>query len=81
MDTIADRLRMILVGQIGCDPEDVTDTSTLADMGVDSLDVIDIVIAAEAEFEAEFPDDGIGLDMTFAQLVRVIEAAIKSEGP
>lgn len=53
-----ERIVGILEDQLGLDPEDVKDDSSLIeDLGADSLDMVEIVMAAEEEFDLELPDD------------------------
>ena len=56
MDGVLDRIRDILVEQLGVKPEDVTlEASFQDDLGADSLDVVELVMAFEEEFDIKIP--------------------------
>jgi acyl carrier protein len=55
---VADKVKSIIVEQLGVDEEDVTsDASFVEDLGADSLDTVELVMAFEEEFEIEIPDE------------------------
>jgi acyl carrier protein len=55
---VADRVKSIIVEQLGVDEEEVTpDASFVDDLGADSLDVVELVMAFEEEFSIEIPDE------------------------
>jgi len=56
--TTYERMKKIVVEQLGVDEEEVTpDASFVDDLGADSLDVVELVMAFEEEFGVEIPDD------------------------
>lgn len=58
MSAVADKVKSIIVEQLGVDEEEVTaDASFVDDLGADSLDVVELVMAFEEEFGVEIPDD------------------------
>jgi acyl carrier protein len=58
VNTVAERLCRLLQGQLGVDEEEVVaDASFVDDLGCDSLDVIEVVMAAEEEFGIEISND------------------------
>lgn len=58
MSTIEERVRKVVVEQLGVSEDQVTpDASFVDDLGADSLDTVELVMALEEEFEAEIPDD------------------------
>lgn len=58
MATIEERVRNIIVEQLGVDEEEVvTDAHFVDDLGADSLDTVELVMAFEEEFNIEIPDD------------------------
>lgn len=76
MATIEDRAGKIIAEHLDIPPEKVTETSTFADLGADSLDSVEIVMAVEEEFDIEVPDEEAdGLD-TFGKLVGYITKAL-----
>jgi acyl carrier protein len=55
---VADKVKSIIVEQLGVDAEEVTpDASFTDDLGADSLDIVELVMAFEEEFGIEIPDE------------------------
>ena len=55
---VADKVKSIIVEQLGVDEEEVTpDASFVEDLGADSLDTVELVMAFEEEFGIEIPDE------------------------
>lgn len=55
---IIDRVKEIIVDQLGVDEEEVTmEASFVDDLGADSLDIVELVMALEEEFDLEIPDE------------------------
>lgn len=58
MSDIAERVKKIVVEQLGAEPAKVTESASfLDDLGADSLDIVELVMAFEEEFGVEIPDD------------------------
>ena len=78
--TTFERVRKILVDQLGDISEDeVTPVASIVDdLGADSLDVVEIVMALEEEFEIEIPDEDAEKIKTVQQIVDYIEEKGKS---
>ena len=58
MSTIEERVKKIVVDQLGVKEEEVTNTASFVDdLGADSLDTVELVMALEEEFECEIPDE------------------------
>lgn len=55
---IFDRVKEIIVDQLGVDEEEVTLTASFVDdLGADSLDIVELIMAFEEEFDIEIPDE------------------------
>lgn len=55
---IAERVKSIIVEQLGVDEEEVTQEASFTDdLGADSLDIVELVMAFEEEFGIEIPDE------------------------
>ena len=55
---VADRVKSIIVEQLGVDEDEVTpEASFTDDLGADSLDIVELVMAFEEEFGIEIPDE------------------------
>ncbi len=70
-EEIHNKLKTILSEQLGLEPEQVTETATFEELGADSLDNIEIVMAVEEEFELSIPDEE-------AEAVKSVSQAIDS---
>jgi acyl carrier protein len=58
MSTIEERVKKIVAEQLGVDLEEVKEESSFVDdLGADSLDTVELVMALEEEFETEIPDE------------------------
>ena len=58
MSSIEDRVQKIVVEQLGVKEDEVTaNASFVDDLGADSLDTVELVMALEEEFECEIPDE------------------------
>ena len=58
MASLEDRLKGIIVDQLGVEAEKVTLNATfINDLGADSLDIVELVMAMEEEFDLEMPDE------------------------
>jgi acyl carrier protein len=58
MSSVEERVTKIVVEQLGVKEEEVTSSSSFVDdLGADSLDTVELVMALEEEFETEIPDE------------------------
>jgi len=58
MSTIEERVKKIVAEQLGVKEEEVVNTASFVeDLGADSLDTVELVMALEEEFETEIPDE------------------------
>jgi acyl carrier protein len=72
---IADRVKKIVVEHLGVEPEKVTeDASFIDDLGADSLDTVELVMAFEEEFGCEIPDDAAETIVTVRDAVSYLQA-------
>lgn len=72
-----DRLQTIISDCIGIDPEKVTMSSNLEDdLGMDSLDAVEMLMATEVEFDTELDDDEFEKVKTVGDAVILVERAI-----
>ena len=71
---VADKVKSIIVEQLGVDEEEVTpDASFVDDLGADSLDTVELVMAFEEEFGIEIPDDAAESIVTVGDAVKYID--------
>ncbi|MCL2884841.1 MAG: acyl carrier protein [Oscillospiraceae bacterium] len=75
---VLEKVKMILSSQFDVEEANITpQTDIAADLGADSLDVVDMLMSLEDEFDVEIPDDQIEQIHTVGQLVSYIEEHIK----
>ncbi|HAJ90132.1 MAG: acyl carrier protein [Alphaproteobacteria bacterium RIFCSPHIGHO2_12_FULL_45_9] len=75
MSDIADRVKKIVVEHLGVDEGKVTETSSfIDDLGADSLDTVELVMAFEEEFNIEIPDDAAEKIQTVGDAVSFISS-------
>ncbi len=71
---IFDKVKEILVDQLDVEEEKVTmEASIVDDLGADSLDLVDLVMSLEEEFDVEIPDDQVENIKTVGDIVKYIE--------
>ena len=75
MSNIEERVKKIVCEQLGVKEEEVTTESAFVnDLGADSLDTVELVMALEEEFETEIPDEEAEKITTVQQAIAYIEA-------
>ena len=71
---IEEKVKDIIVEQLGVNPEQVTpQASFIEDLGADSLDIVELVMAFEEEFGVEIPDDAAEKISTVKDAIDYIE--------
>lgn len=74
MSDIAERLKKIVVEHLGVDADKVTENASfIDDLGADSLDNVELVMAFEEEFDIEIPDDAAEHIQTVGDAVKFIQ--------
>ena len=75
MSTIVERVTKLVCEQLGVKEEEVTaEASFVEDLGADSLDTVELVMALEEEFETEIPDEDAEKITTVKEAIDYIEA-------
>ncbi len=76
MSDVAERVKKIVIEHLGVEPEKVvTNANFIDDLGADSLDTVELVMAFEEEFNVEIPDDAAEKIVTFGDAVTFLEKA------
>ena len=76
MSEIAERVKKIVVENLGVEADNVSEAASfIDDLGADSLDTVELVMAFEEEFGIEIPDDAAETILTVADAVKFIEQA------
>ena len=55
--SVSDQIKTILSNQLSVEPDDLTDATSFDDLNADSLDVVELIMALEEEFDLEIPDE------------------------
>ena len=74
MSETLDRVKNIIVSQLGVDENEVkTESSFVDDLGADSLDVVELVMALEEEFDLEIPDEEAERINTVSEVISYLD--------
>ena len=71
---IFDRVKAIIVDELGVEGSAVTMESTLEDLGADSLDAVELIMALEEEYDLEFAEDEVKAMKSVKNIVDYIES-------
>ena len=75
MSSIEDKVKSIVAEQLGVKEEEVTtEASFVDDLGADSLDTVELVMALEEEFETEIPDEDAEKITTVQQAIHYVKS-------
>ena len=78
-DNTAAKVKAIIINELGVDPEKVTnDASFVDDLGADSLDTVELVMAFEEEFTIDIPDEDAEQMRTVGEAIAYIEKRAES---
>jgi acyl carrier protein len=78
MDNIEQRVKKIVAEQLGVNEADIKNESSFVDdLGADSLDTVELVMALEEEFECEIPDEAAEKITTVQQAIDYVNANVK----
>jgi len=78
MDSIEQRVKKIVAEQLGVNEADIKNESAFVDdLGADSLDTVELVMALEDEFECEIPDEEAEKIRTVQQAIDYVNAHLK----
>ena len=74
---VFDKVKKIIVDQLDVEEDKVTEAASITDdLGSDSLDVVDLVMSFEEEFDIEIPDDQVEKIKTVGDIVKFIEEKV-----
>lgn len=80
MSTVEERVKKIVIEQLGVKEEEaVNNASFVEDLGADSLDTVELVMALEEEFETEIPDEEAEKITTIQEAIDYIETQLEKE--
>src|SRR6476619_695979 len=79
MSSIEERVKKIVVEQLGVKEDEVTNSASFVDdLGADSLDTVELVMALEEEFECEIPDEEAEKITSVQQAIDYVKAHVKA---
>ncbi len=74
MSDFAERVKKIVAEHLGVEPEKVTENASfIDDLGADSLDTVELVMAFEEAFNTEIPDDAAETILTVGDAIKFLE--------
>ena len=75
MSSVEERVKQIVVEQLGVSEDEVSgDSSFIDDLGADSLDTVELVMALEEEFDCEIPDEEAEKIMTVKDAIDFVNS-------
>ena len=75
---VFDKVKKIIVDQLDVEEDKVTEAASITDdLGADSLDVVDLDMSFEEEFDIEIPDDQVEKIKTVGDIVKFIEDKVE----
>ena len=78
MENIEQRVKKIVAEQLGVNEADIKNESSFVDdLGADSLDTVELIMAFEEEFECEVPDEDAEKITTVQQAIDYVTASLK----
>ena len=73
-EEIAERVKSIIVEQLGVSMEEVTEAASfIEDLGADSLDIVELIMALEEEYDMEIPDEDAEKIQTVNDVITYIQ--------
>ena len=81
MANIAEDVKAIIVEKLGVDPAEVTETASFQnDLGADSLDIVELIMDFEKQFDIKIPDDDAGDKIsTVGDAIKYIEEKVAAK--
>jgi acyl carrier protein len=74
VDNILEKVKEIVMDQLGVEEEEVTEKASFVDdLGADSLDIVELIMALEEEFETDIPDEDAEKIATVGDAVKYIK--------
>lgn len=79
MDTVLEKVKEVISEQLGIDDTDTitTETTFIDDLGADSLDIVELIMALEEEFDMEIPDADAEKVVTVGDVVEYIKENVQ----
>lgn len=79
MASVEEKVKLIIVEQLGVEESEVTATASFTDdLGADSLDIVELVMAFEEKFDIEIPDEDAEKISNVKQAVDYVQSHVKA---
>jgi len=79
MPSVEEKIKQIIVDQLGVEPSDVTENASFVDdLGADSLDRVELIMAFEEAFDLEIPDEEAEKISTVEDVIEYVQKNAKS---
>lgn len=69
---ILEKVKFIITEQLGVEEEAITPTTSFEDLNADSLDIVELIMAFEEEFDLEIPDEDVEKIQTVGEVIEYI---------
>ncbi|MEU6012523.1 acyl carrier protein [Streptomyces sp. NPDC047515] len=73
MPSVLDRITEVLVSRFGVEPEEVTEDTTMRDLDLDSLALVEFALVAGGEFGIQIDDEEVGAESSVKDLIALID--------
>ncbi|MER8088122.1 acyl carrier protein [Streptomyces sp. NPDC056178] len=74
MPSVLDRITEVLVSRFGVEPEEVTEDTTMRDLDLDSLALVEFALVAGGEFGIQIDDEEVGAESSVKDLIALIDS-------
>ncbi|SCF86903.1 phosphopantetheine-binding protein [Streptomyces sp. Ncost-T10-10d] len=74
MPSVLDRITEVLVSRFGVEPEEVTEDTTMRDLDLDSLALVEFALVAGGEFHIQIDDEEVGAESSVKDLIALIDS-------
>lgn len=77
MLSMFEKVKKIMAGQLGIGEEEIKEETTFEDLGIDSLEIFEVIMALEDEFSIEIPNEDVENIKNIADIVKYIQSKVK----
>ena len=74
---VFEKVRKLVAKELGIGEEEIKETTTFQDLGIDSLEVFEVVMALEDEFQLEIPNEDIEDITSIAEITKYVQSKLR----